>query len=57
MHVHVIPAPGLLIPDPSQQGTPDYYLPPEGRVVQFDDFWARRVRDGDVTVADDTPTT
>jgi hypothetical protein len=57
MHVHVTPAPGLLIPDPSQQWTPDYYLPPEGRVVEFDDFWARRVRDGDVTVATDTPTT
>lgn len=50
MHVHVTPAPGLLVPDPSQQGTPGYYLPPEGRVVEMDDFWARRERDGDVTI-------
>jgi len=45
----VVPAAGLTIPDPAMQGTPDYYLPPEGREVQPSDYWARRVRDGDVT--------
>ena len=33
---------------------PDYYLPAEGRDVQPDDYWTRRVRDGDVTVGPQT---
>jgi hypothetical protein len=45
----VIPAPGLKIPDPAMRGTPDYYLPAEGREVQPSDYWTRRLRDGDVS--------
>ena len=47
----VVPASGLRIPDPSQRGTPAYFLPPEGREVVPDDYWTRRLRDGDVHLA------
>ena len=50
--MYVIPAEEMQIPDPSQRGTPDYFLPPEGREVIADDYWNRRVRDGDVTVGE-----
>lgn len=46
----VIPAPGMKVPDPAMQGTPDYFLPPQGRSVQPSDYWHRRVRDRDVTL-------
>ena len=45
----VIPAPGLQIVDPVQINTPAAMLPPEGREVDENDYWLRRVRDGDVT--------
>lgn len=48
--MYVIPAPGMKVPDPAMAGTPDYYLPPEGRLVQPSDYWHRRVRDLDVTL-------
>lgn len=46
----VVPHPGYAIPDPAMAGTPDDFLPPEGREVQESDYWNRLVRDGDVTV-------
>ena len=45
----VIPAPGLTVVDPAMLGTPDAFLPPEGREVQPSEYWTRRLRDGDVT--------
>jgi len=39
------------VPDPSQRGTPGYWLPAEGREVEFSPYWARRLRDGDVVEA------
>lgn len=48
--MHVVPAPGLSIPDPSQRGTPGYFLPAEGREVAPDSYWVRRLRDGDVSL-------
>jgi hypothetical protein len=45
----LIPREGFKVPDPVQRGTPDYYLPPEGREVEPSDYWTRRLRDGDVT--------
>lgn len=39
------------VPDPSQRGTPGYWLPAEGREVEFSPYWARRLRDGDVIEA------
>jgi hypothetical protein len=53
--MHVTPTPGLLVPDPSQRGTPGYHLPPEGREVEPDDYWTRRLRDGDVTLTAPQP--
>jgi hypothetical protein len=47
--MYVVPAAGLTIPDPAMQGTPDYYLPPEGREVQPSGYWTRRLIGGDVT--------
>lgn len=50
--MYVKPAQGLSIPDPAMRGTPDYYLPTEGRQVQESDYWTRRLRDGDVVLAE-----
>ncbi len=46
--MHITPAPGLQIVDPARAGTPDDFLPPEGREVEPSDYWTRRLRDGDV---------
>ncbi len=43
------PKPGLVIRDPGNRGKP---LPEKGRVVVIDEFWSRRIADGDVVVAD-----
>lgn len=43
----VIPKPGLVIRDPGNRGKK---LAPTGRVVVVDDFWLRRIADGDVEV-------
>ena len=43
--------PDLRVPDPSKAGTPDYWLPADGREVEPSFYWARRVRDGDVVEA------
>ena len=45
---YIIPAAGLLIPDPAQLGTPDKFLPAAGRDVQWSEYWNRRRLDGDV---------
>lgn len=50
--IHVIPREGLKVPDPEQMQTPGRHLPPEGRTVEPSEYWARRVRDGDVTEGD-----
>ena len=47
---YVVPAAGLLIPDPAQLGTPDWFLPVAGRDVQWSEYWNRRELDHDVTV-------
>ena len=48
--MYVVPAEGLQIVDPVQLNTPATFLPPEGREVDANDYWRRRVRDGDVTI-------
>ena len=53
MVIYVVPAPNMKVPDPQQRGTPGYYLPAEGRRVEQDDYWVRRLRDGDVTLGID----
>jgi len=40
----VRPRPGLQLRDPAT-GEP---IPPEGTIVEWSTFWARRIRDGDV---------
>ena len=48
----VIPAPGRSVRDPKNM----QLLPDEGREVPDGDaFWTRRLRDGDVTVAEAPP--
>ena len=42
--MYVIPAEGLLVPDPVLRD----HLPAEGREVPRDAYWMRRLRDGDV---------
>jgi hypothetical protein len=50
--MRVLPVEGRVVRDPKTKMP----LPPEGREVPDTDmFWVRRVRDGDVTVADDAP--
>lgn len=49
---YIVPAAGLLIPDPAQLGTPDKFLPVEGRNVQWSEYWNRREIDGDVRKTD-----
>ena len=47
MLIHVIPREGLKVPDPAFVTTPPLrHLPPEGRTVEDDGYWQRRVRDG-----------
>ena len=50
--MYVVPAEGLKIVDPVQYNTPAVFLPPEGREVDANDYWRRRVRDGDVTIGE-----
>ena len=45
--MYVIPAPGLKVPDPDRRD----HLPAEGREVpDTQDYWHRRLRDGDVVL-------
>jgi hypothetical protein len=46
----VKPAAGLSVPDPERRN----HLPPEGDEVPDNEYWRRRIIDGDVTV---TPAT
>lgn len=49
--IYVIPAAGLLVPDPAVRGSSEQVaLPPEGKLVEDNGYWQRRVRMGDVTV-------
>ena len=51
-NVYVVPVSAdVKVPDPSMAGTPAYFLPPEGRLVIYDAYWSRRVRDGEVKLA------
>lgn len=50
--VYIKPAPGMQIVDPAHLNTPAAMLSPEGREVQASDYWYRRLRDGDVVLAD-----
>ena len=45
MPVKLYPKPGLLIRDPAKGD----YLPADGRTVELDIFWRRRLRDQEVT--------
>ncbi len=53
MKILVKPRAGLRLRDPATGRT----VPPEGAWVTEDNFWRRRIRDGDVTVAEPTPAT
>ncbi len=44
-------SPEVRVPDPSQAGTPDYFLTAEGREVEPSMYWTRRLRDGDIFVS------
>jgi hypothetical protein len=45
--MYVKPVSGRRVPDPEKGG----YLPEEGREVEPNVYWLRRVQDGDVTEA------
>ena len=45
------PANGTTVPDPDRGDT----LPPEGRTVEFNQYWQRRIADGDVVEATPQP--
>lgn len=46
------PVSGRRVPDPEKGG----FVPPEGRVVaDHDQYWLRRIADGDVVKADQQP--
>lgn len=48
--IYVIPADGLMVPDPAVKGSSDQVrLPPEGKWVEEGPYWDRRKREGDVT--------
>lgn len=46
--MRVMPKPGFVVRDPVTRAP----LPPEGRDVPDTDYWQRRLRDGDVVMAD-----
>lgn len=49
--ITVVPGAGLLIPDPDAKD----YLPSGGRAVAQNEYWTRRLRDGDVTLSGSPP--
>ena len=49
---YVVPAEGLMIVDPAQVGTPGKFLPAEGRMVEWSEYWNRRLLQGDVHEAE-----
>lgn len=53
--VRVWPRPGLRVL--SHPGITNRYLPPEGAVVEWSTWWARRVADGSVLLTDPTSAT
>lgn len=46
--VHVTPNEGRVVPDPDHGDN----LPPEGRTVARSPYWARRIKDQDVTAGE-----
>ena len=44
----IAPAPDMKIVDPVQVGTPDKFLPVGGRMVEWSEYWNRRLLQGDV---------
>lgn len=50
-------SPLVNVPDPAYQGTLNYWLPPDGRVVEPSLYWTRRLIDGDVVEVKPTPAT
>ena len=44
----IVPAEGLLIVDPAQVSTPGKFLPVEGRMGEWSEYWNRRLLQGDV---------
>lgn len=49
--IYVIPASGLLVPDPAVRGSSEQVaLPAEGKLVEDNGYWQRRLRHGDVTI-------
>jgi hypothetical protein len=50
--LHVIPAPGLLVPMPDVPAGGGRHLPAEGAVVNDTAFWRRRIADGEVSLAE-----
>jgi hypothetical protein len=49
--IYVIPAEGLLVPDPAAIGSSEQVrLPAEGKLVEDTNYWQRRLRHGDVTI-------
>ncbi len=43
--MYIKPTQGRQVPDPYAGG----FLPPEGREVEANQYWLRRIEDGDVT--------
>lgn len=44
--IKVKPAPGREVPDPQRMDT----IPQDGRLVEHNQYWARRIADGDVVI-------
>lgn len=42
--MYLVPKPGRLVPDPARGD----YLPAEGREIEVDQYWLRRLQDDDV---------
>ena len=49
--IYVIPASGMLVPDPEAIGSSDQVrLPAQGKEVEDSTYWQRRIACGEVTV-------
>jgi hypothetical protein len=53
--VHVWPRPGRRVP--THAGIANRFLPPEGAVVEWSTWWARRVADGSALLTDPSKAT
>lgn len=52
MKIHIKPRAGFTVPDPMRRDI----LPAEGRKVIKSTYWARRLKDGDVSLVQPTKT-